>query len=472
MRAAFLIVAFAATAIALTTARPPQTPGPYLRDFEAYYAGGSVWAEGGNPYGPTVWRVERTIPGVRAQANEVLPYVSPPAALPLFALFSRLPYSAAATLWTVVLASSLVALVVTSWTMSGGSIAPRALAALGLLTVGFGPITAALALGQLALLAAACTALCGASMLRGRSWAGAAWALPAALQPNLLPPLAMLLRSWRATHALLAAAVAVVLANALMALHGGTPTFAEYLALTARHAAAERFDLIQLTPAAIARGFGVSASFARLCGGLCIVLTIIASIVAFRRARTPLLAFAAGCALTPLIVPFVHEQDLCIVFPAAVAGIAHARSRGAQLLALAGTMLVAIDWLGLAQRPQGTLQSALLAVAAFIAAVTLLRRPGALPIALAAVGSSALFAAAARVARAHPAPIWPDAMHRFSMRSHDVAAIWHAEQAAAGMFAHEPTWAALRTLSLVGCALVAASCVLASDVDVQHAVER
>ena len=70
--------------------RPVGTPGPLLRDFEAYYAAGATWALGGDPYGREVWRVERRVPGVDASHEELLPFVGPPFSLPLWRSFAAL----------------------------------------------------------------------------------------------------------------------------------------------------------------------------------------------------------------------------------------------------------------------------------------------------------------------------------------------------------------------------------------------
>ena len=44
------MVAFVALVLGFTVFRPAPTPGPYARDFEAYYAAGAVWDAGGDPW--------------------------------------------------------------------------------------------------------------------------------------------------------------------------------------------------------------------------------------------------------------------------------------------------------------------------------------------------------------------------------------------------------------------------------------
>src|SRR5665213_1876335 len=74
------------------------------------------------------------------------------------------------------------------------------------LALAFGPVSSDLALGQLALVAVAAGALGAWNLANDRALAGGAGALVAALQPTLALPLAAFARSWRALHALVAAA--------------------------------------------------------------------------------------------------------------------------------------------------------------------------------------------------------------------------------------------------------------------------
>ncbi|MFY9631886.1 MAG: hypothetical protein WAJ94_09810, partial [Candidatus Cybelea sp.] len=68
----------------------------------------------------------------------------------------------------------------------------------------------------------------------------------------------------------------------------------------------------------------------------------------------------------------------------------------------------------------------------------------------------ALFAVSAWLAIHHPAPVWPGALGLFhAPHGADAAAIWLAEQRANGLLAVAPVWAFLRTLPLLGCALLA-----------------
>ena len=249
-------LAFVAIAIALLAARPLPTPGPPLRDFEAYWSAGSAWNAHVDPYSKAIWRPERSVPGVEARHDELLPFINPPPALLLWSLFARLPYRAAAGLWLVVLAGALLALITTVLRASGAPRGAFVLCAALALAIAFGPITSDLALGQLAL-----PAFLGAVLLvvlADRSIPAAAAAATLALAaPNVALGLASQLGRVRAAVAI-AAAAAVTYAAGVVAAGWSWPV--AYAAAAAAHAAAERFVTIQFAPVAIAYGFGAHAA--------------------------------------------------------------------------------------------------------------------------------------------------------------------------------------------------------------------
>ncbi len=185
------------------------------------------------------------------------------------------------------------------------------------------------------------------------------------------------------------------------------------------------------------------------------MLAIAAAIAVITCVRDRFARFAAFAALVPFVAGFFHEHDLIVAF--AAAGWTALRTRDLpRILALLGTLLVCIDWLGIAQRPTGLAQSLLLAIAAFAAFVALgdeRELPRSL---LAAIPIGALIAVAASLALRYPAPIWPDALGPFhAAAAAPIANLWLAEQRASGLLAAVPAWAFLRTLSLLGCALLA-----------------
>ncbi|HET6276547.1 MAG TPA: hypothetical protein VFE16_11520 [Candidatus Cybelea sp.] len=445
-----LAIASASILVAIFAVRPHATPGPYLRDFEAYWSAGATWNARADPYARAVWSAERTVPGVDPSRDELLPFVGPPPTLPLWSLAARVPYGVAAIAWSAVLALAVLLLVATSVTGSGRRNVIGFIAALAL-AISWGPLTSDVALGQVALpafAAAALVALVAASLPA----LGAIASCVAFAQPNASLGLVAQLGFNRTTLAL---ALGVVLTYAFGALASGLAWPIHYAATLRAHAAAERFAAIQLTPASIAFGLGIPPAIANAVGVLAALLAVAAAVPIAMRVRDRFARFAALSALSPFVTGFVHEHDLIVAYAAAAwCGL---RTGGAgRLLALAGTLLVSVDWLGLAQRPSGLAQSALLALGACGAFIALGERAGTRGTLAVGAAFAALFAAASAMAIAHPAPVWPDALGAFHASPTVTAAgVWSDEQRAVGLLAAVPAWALLRSLPLAGCALLA-----------------
>ncbi|HXO16548.1 MAG TPA: hypothetical protein VN909_00095 [Candidatus Dormibacteraeota bacterium] len=451
IRTALLAVAFVAIALAIVAARPRATPGPFLRDFEAYWAAGTSLNTHADPYGRAIWNAERRVPGVQPQRDEVLPFVGPPATLLVWRLAARLPYSAAAYLWAALLGGSLLALAAAIVRASGRALTPFAFFSALALALAFGPVTSDIALGQLALpsvLGAALLVIVAPGSLAGATAA----ACLAFAQPNVSLGLLSQLGRNRATLAIAAGAALTYLLGAL-ASGWGWP--AGYARLVAAHGAAEQFGAIQLSPASIAFGFGATPLAAHVVAVVFVALAIAAAVVLAVTVREGFARFAAFSALAPFAAGFFHEHDLVVAYAPAVWCAVRTRAP-ARVFALAGTLLVAVDWLGLAQRPTGIAQSALLAVAALAAFAALSDAAELRGTALVAFAFAACFVAAAWFAAHWQAPIWPDALGAFrAPPGASIAAVWAQEQRASGLFAAVPVWAALRSLSLAGCALLA-----------------
>jgi hypothetical protein len=450
-RRRLLAAACLAIAVALLAARPAATPGPPLRDVEAYWGAGTTWNARGDPYGRAIWSAERTVPGVDPRRDELLPFIGPPAALLLWSPLARLPYAAAAAVWWSILALSLLALVPLLIRAGGAPITPFSFLATLALAVAFGPVTSDLALGQVAL-----PALLGAvalTLLADRSLVAAtAGACLAFAQPNVALALVSQLGRNRATLAIVAGAMATYVLGMLAA---GPQWPVVYARAVLAHGSAERFIAIQLTPAAIAYGFGAAARGADFIAAVAAVAAIAAALAIAVRVHDRFARLAAFAALLPFASGFFHEHDLTVAYPAAV--WCALRARGAtRSVALAGTLLVAIDWLGLAQRPTGIVQSLLLAIAAFCAFAALGRQNDSRITWRPALAIAALFAAAAWLALRNPAPVWPDSLGAFHAAANaTAAAVWMAEQRASGLLQADPVWAFLRLLSLLGCGLLA-----------------
>ncbi len=435
--------------VALFFARPHQTPGPAMRDFEAYYAAGTVYASGGNPYGTQIWNVERTVPGVTAHRFELLPFVSPPATLPFWSWFARFSFADAAITWRVILILAAACLNLLALRLCGIAFNWASIASIVLCFVGFGPATSAVALGQLALpafaVAVSAFALAETAPPLSAVASAIAWS-----QPNIALTLIAQLRVIRGAVAFFSGFAIFVACNAALA---GTQGLLGYWRVLAAHGVAERFSAIQITPGAVAYGFGAPSGVAASIGIACTLLAVLAWIALMLRSTDRVARFCLTCTLLPFALPFFHEHDLIVAFiPAIVLAVGSRSSRAA---ATGGAILVAVDWLGLAQRPDGALQTCLLA-GAFAGALLTLPRQLTRGVARAAVAVLALVAIAAIGAQYDRAPIWPDAMRPLSAAAYRMPAadVWRAETAATGLFDRNAGWALLRSFSLAGCGLL------------------
>ena len=359
-------------------------------------------------------------------------------------------------IWTVLLLAALAALVLCALALTRARSVP-ALCGAALFAFASGPGTSDLALGQVALVSAA--GIAGALFAyERRALAGGALAtLLAGLQPNLA--LALMARMRDRTALLAAALGAIAFAALTLAAGGGVHGFLEYLHRLREHGHAEALVTIQHTPAAIAFAFGASSGAATGIGIACALAAVAAVVAGTLRARLgardgTLLALAA----LPLAVPFFHEHDFVVeLIPLIVlAVVTTGRTRAWTGVAAA---LICVNWLDLAQRPAAAAQIVALALALSCAFAAL--GPGArttradlAPF----VAALALACVMVPLARAFPAPVWPDALpsgYRAPLAA-DASAVWAAEQHAAGLDARQPVWGLLRTLPLAGCIMLGA----------------
>ncbi len=447
-RALGVLAAVLVLASLIAAPRPARELGVATRDFEAYWAAGRVALTGGSPYdGAALWAAERQVPGVDGTREELLPFVSPPAAVPLFATLARLPYERARLLWLGMLAVCCALGAWASFAAAGWGPREAALAALAALT--FSPLTATLALGQLAGLSFGLLAV--ALLVLPRPLGGIALA-GSTLQPNLaLAALAGLRRATLGVYLLAGALAAAAGAATMRYLDGGIPG---YLAMLAQHGAAEHNDVIQvslpsLLAAAMPHDWTLSGAPAAL--GAVAAAALVAALAPRLEPRA---GAALACALLPFAMPFFHFQDLIVtLLPAAIALRAW-QSRGALTGAL-GAAFVAMDWLDFAQQPASRYEDLFLGAAAACAVAALHPSRRALWLAAPTLLAIALMPLAA----AHPIPLWPFALpHAFHVPAGlDAAAVWAREQAASGLTHTNSLWVALRALPLLGCAMLAAA---------------
>lgn len=439
-----------------------------MRDFEAFYAAGATANAGADPYGRSIWQAEGSIPGVDTSHDETLPFVGPPAVLPLWRALALLPFETAGRVWGAILACAMLVAVFGTLALVGAPEEVAIVLGAAIFAGSFGALISDVALGQLALLSGAAI-IAALLLLRSRAWLGASIAAAiAAFQPNLC---IVLIARATDVRALVAFALGAILFFALMLSAGGIPGLERYLHLLAVHGAAEKRTVIQITPASVALGFGASDTLIGFIRYACALIAVVLGAVAIRRIREPVARVGiAACAL-PFVVPFFHEHDFVLLLVPALYCAIHARGRTLAFAALAST-LCGVDWLGLGQRPNAELQSVLLATACALGFGLLARMRA---VAFAGLVVPLAVIAVSLIARTHPVPIWPDALPAGWHGPPDasVSALWGLEQRAAGLETQDPVWAFLRLLSLISDALLGFAlyrCLL--DVDVHEVVER
>lgn len=441
---ALLIVAF-------FIVRPAGAPGVAMRDFEAFYAAGAAANRDEDPYARDIWFSEQRIPGVDASHNETLPFVGPQAGLPLWRALARLPFDVAGRVWGAVLALALVVVVFGSLSLARAPRKPSVLLGAAMLAASFGPLISDVALGQVAIVSAAGIVATLLLLRSSRAWRWSALSSAVAtLQPSLVLPLIARLGDVRA-FAGLALGAMFFLVWTLM--YGGIAGLAHYVHLLSVHGAAEAATVIQITPASVARGFGATPNLVQLVTVASASAAVLLSALAARRIDDPTLRVGvASCAL-PFVIPFIHEHDFVLTLLPAICCAVRARGTVLGFSAVAVTAC-GVDWLGLGQRPNGDVQSVVLAFACALAfaLVAQLRRE-----AFAALIVPFAVAGVAVVAHAHPVPVWPDTLppHWQPPVTATISQVWALEQSVAGLDQKNAVWSALRALVLLSSLLVA-----------------
>ena len=439
--------------------RAPATPSTPLRDFEATYAAGAAVNAEDDPYSRQLWRSERTIPGVDAGRDELLPFVGPPFGLPLWSQLARVNYAQAALLWSFALALAFALLTVGAIVLAARTASAFDYLAVVTLGAGFAPLTSGLALGQVAVVSCAAALLAQFALAR-RNALGAGFAMLAAgLQPNLAIALLARLPERRTVFAVLLA-TAVALGCSAIAL-GSPAGLIRYATLVRDHAAAESGIAIQTTVGAVASAFGAAPGTAGVLAATFALGMAAASLAIFATGRYGgLERFAIASAALPPALTFSHEHDFTLALFPAILCARRCAGWTWMAAACAGTALAA-NWLGFAAEPASDAQSLCLTGAAGLAFAAL--GPEALGtrrfVPLSIVPLAALGAA---LASAHPLPVWPDALpHAFHAgKTLPVAEVWRREQLATGLGGFQPVSGALRLCSLAACVTLAGAAAL------------
>lgn len=434
--------------------RPFSVPGPMMRDLEAYYAAGATWDAGGDPYSTQIWNVERTIPGVDARREEVLPFLGPPVSLPFWALLARLPFVGAVVVWSTVLAAAVAMLFLGAFALAGRPANWRDVPIVFALAASFSPLTYGFSLGQAALPAMGAM-IAALLLLRTKRWP---WSVIASfgavvLKPNVMLVLLGLLRTRRGFLSLATLAGVFIAAN--LAIAGGPAGLLRYEQALRGQTLAERWSFLQVTPASIAFGFGFPGPVASGIGSVVALVALAVLVYFVLRTRTDDVETAAlGCATIPFVSPFLHVHDLIVVFLPAMLCIQRARGR-VWAAAAVGTVLVSTDWVAMTQGKIGGLYDFIIALVAACEIIALAPRVR-LPFRLAPLAVAALVIPIWAAAPSTAMTLWPQGLP-FAFRApldQPVSAVWKAEQVATGLERTDPFEALVRSLSLVGCALI------------------
>ena len=155
MKASIAALAVALLLVAFFVVRPVGPSGVAMRDLEAFYSAGVVSNRGEDPYGRAIWGAEQGLPGIDSSHNETLPFVGPPAGLPLWRTLATLPYDVAGRTWGVILAVALLVVVFGSMALAGAPRDAFILLGVTVFSAAYGPLISDVALGQVALISAA-----------------------------------------------------------------------------------------------------------------------------------------------------------------------------------------------------------------------------------------------------------------------------------------------------------------------------
>lgn len=449
---AFLLTAFAAGYLIWLPFRPV---GATMTDFSAYYSAGRYWSHGGDPYSRGIWTVEKTLPGVNAEREELLPFVGPPLSLPLWALLGALPYPVAASIWGIFLAVCAGVLVVVPTRLARRSIGGGAAASLLLLTLVAGPIVTAISVGQAALPAAAAVDL-AIIFAASRRWLlmAVATVLAAAFKPNDALVIGGAVHELAALAAVGGAAILSAIANLPFA--GGMHGAVAYLDVLVHQSASERYFTYQMTPTSIGYGLGLDAHSAAIFGTCLSIAAIGAIVAAIRLTKANVIdAGAIACAMFPFVVPFEHEPDLAIVALPALLVVLRARGP-TWAVGATGTVLLCIDAFAMAQGRLGLVFTVVTAAVACLQLAVLAPR-GIRWARLTPLIVIPLVLAVEPFAPAAPLPMWPAALpqHVAVATNMSASAEWHDEIVASGLDTRRPWASSLRLLTLLGCACIA-----------------
>ena len=237
------------------------------------------------------------------------PEIFPPTLAWLVAPFALWPFPLALTLWTALL---LVALVVTWWVCAPGFRWPVRGAHLAV-ALAAAPVAFGLLLGQVVFVVAAAVGVGWWLLRRERPFSAGLVLALIALKPQLafLLPLALLAGGrWRAFAGWLAGSSTILAVCILTLGIGGLAVYARLLV-----EATSALDTLMVPVKLTLAGLLDQGMLAHAAQVTVVLLTL--ACCWRRRADAPEFPIAAGLCASLLVTPFIHTQDLAMLFPAA-----------------------------------------------------------------------------------------------------------------------------------------------------------
>ena len=237
------------------------------------------------------------------------PEIFPPTLAWLVAPFALWPFPLALTLWTALL---LVALVVTWWVCAPGFRWPVRGAHLAV-ALAAAPVAFGLLLGQVVFVVAAAVGVGWWLLRRERPFSAGLVLALIALKPQLafLLPLALLAGGrWRAFAGWLAGSSTILAVCILTLGIGGLAVYARLLV-----EATSALDTLMVPVKLTLAGLLDQGMLAHAAQMAVVLLTL--TCCWRRRADAPEFPIAAGLCASLLVTPFIHTQDLAMLFPAA-----------------------------------------------------------------------------------------------------------------------------------------------------------
>ncbi len=323
--------------LAYAIARPPPIAATYL-DFDAFYCGAQILAQGHDPYRYEPLHTCETHNLTPAVPNAVVPVPLPPYAIAAFVPLARLAYPRAQFIWWLLLIAAGLAIVWVLAEMTGFSLA--FLGAPVLISM----VLPSLTVGNLAIVPIALLLLSALAMRRARWTAAAALQTIACVEPHVALPV-MLAAGVFVPQMRLRLALGVAAIAALSLAAGHVSLNAEFIAAVApAHAISEIANAEQYGSSAMLRAAGLTDRTATLVANLQYAAFVLAGLWLVRtlRTRMPESIVFVPMALAVTGGPFIHVTQIAAAIPLALCVARH--SSGWVAWTALAAIAIAIPW--------------------------------------------------------------------------------------------------------------------------------